>query len=97
VVASRNGQVVVGESMSTGLAHVFVGPADRGLVEVLLDCASGSWFGDGTHVIAETLSRDEAAELLIATVTSTPWLQRALALSVIDRWLDHGTAGTAEL
>ena len=96
VVASRDGQVVVGESMSTGLAHAFVGPAGQGQVEVFLDCASGSQFGDGRHVIAETLSHDEAAELLIATVTSTPWLQRALALSVVNRWLEHGTAGAAE-
>lgn len=68
-------------------------PCWPGKVEVFLDCASWSEFGDGTHVIAETLSRDEAAELLIATVTSIPRLQRALAPSVVERWLDHGAAG----
>lgn len=52
VTPPRNGKLLVGGSMSTGLAHVSVGPADSGKVEVFLDCASGGRFGDGTHVIA---------------------------------------------
>lgn len=95
VVPVRNGQLMVGESLSTGRAQVYVGPAEKDQIEVFLDCASGSQFGDGTHVMTETLPRGEAAELLISTVMSTPWLLRALALSVVEQWLDHGTGGSA--
>jgi hypothetical protein len=93
IVDSGHGRLTVGESMASGSAQVYVSPIDRDRIEIFIDCASGSQLGDGTHVISETLPREAAAELLTNVVKTTPWLQQALAASVIDQWLTHGTAG----
>jgi len=97
VVPGRDGSLWIGSSLATGRATVFVAPDQQGLVEVFIDCASGSKLGDGSQVIAETLPYPEAAELLARIVTTTPWLQRAIALSVVERWLTNGTAEVGEV
>lgn len=79
--------IKVGKSLASGTAFIGVGPTRQGLVDIYIDCASGSQLGDGSHVISELLPSDQARELLIKIIKATPWLQEALALSVVDGWL----------
>ncbi|MFD9688134.1 DUF6009 family protein [Kitasatospora sp. NPDC059088] len=86
-------EITVGQSsLAGGSAVVGVAPLSRGRVEVYIDCASGTQLGDGRHVVSEILPADEARALLIQIVKTTPWFQETLAVSVVDRWLDGGTA-----
>ncbi|MFR9726345.1 hypothetical protein ACL02R_23715 [Streptomyces sp. MS19] len=79
--------IKVGESLTSGTAFIGVAPTKRDLVDIYIDCASGSRLGDGSHVISELLPPDQARELLTTIIKTTPWLQEALALSVVDGWL----------
>ncbi|MFG2912686.1 DUF6009 family protein [Kitasatospora sp. NPDC048298] len=79
--------IKVGESLASGTAFIAVAPTRRGLVDIYIDCASGSQLGDGSHVISELLPPDQAHELLTTIIKTTPWLQEALALSVVEGWL----------
>lgn len=69
-----------------------VAPLRDGRVEIYIDCASGTELGDGSHVISEVLQASEARARLTEIIETTSWLQRALALSVVDGWLAGGTA-----
>ncbi|MFJ7911599.1 hypothetical protein [Kitasatospora sp. NPDC096204] len=79
--------IKVGESLASGTAFIGVAPTKRGLVDVFVDCASGSQLGDGSYVVSEVLPPDQARELLTKIILITPWLQEALALSAVDGWL----------
>ncbi|MFF4096335.1 hypothetical protein ACFYYY_21405 [Streptomyces sp. NPDC001834] len=78
-------------SFDTGAAIIDIRKAGRGRVELLLDCHSGSKFGDGTSVAAGTLTQRQAHELVTRLVDETPWLQRALAMHLMEQLLEHGT------
>ncbi|MFG2823097.1 DUF6009 family protein [Kitasatospora sp. NPDC048365] len=91
--SQRASEVRVGQSsLSGGSAFVGVAQSRRGDVEIYIDCASGTELGDGSHIVSETLPPDEARARLVGIVKTTPWLQEALAISVVDQWLERGTA-----
>ncbi|MFJ1548313.1 hypothetical protein [Streptomyces sp. NPDC088246] len=81
-------------TFATGAATIDIRKVGRGRVEFLLDCNSGSKFGDDTSVAAGTLSQQQARELMTRLVDETPWLQRALAMQLVEQLLEHGTEGT---
>ncbi|KJY34049.1 DUF6009 family protein [Streptomyces sp. NRRL S-495] len=79
--------IKVSESLASGTAFIWVAPTRRGLVDIYIDCASGSQLGDGSHMLSELLPPDQARELLTKIIKMAPSLQEALALSVVDGWL----------
>ncbi|MFE6152366.1 hypothetical protein [Streptomyces sp. NPDC057889] len=78
-------------TFATGAATIDARRTRDGRIEFLLDCDSGSKFGDDTTVATGTLSIDQAREVVTRLVDETPWLQRALALQLVEQLLEQGT------
>lgn len=78
-------------TFATGVATIDVRQTSGGRIEFLLDCESGAKFGDDTAAATGTLSLQQAREVITRLVDETPWLQRALALHLVEQFLEQGT------
>lgn len=76
---------------ATGAATIDIYKTRGGRIRFLLDCDSGSKFGDDTSVAAGTFPPEQVRELIARLVDETPWLGRALAMHLVDQLLEQAT------